>query len=259
MPQAAPAHACVTQSVQTCAEDIHTCPPSCSGCHFTTRLKGFFLSSSCFYSLHFASQLVFGGGREWFPTLSLKASKVEFLLKSLRSLALVCVCGGGVCAHMPLGPFDSLSSYLLSNFSPSSFLHYKVIFTLFNLVMISFWDRVSVALLAYSSLCKPNLPWTQRDLPESASQVLELKVYTTMPGLGDLNVILNYPSELSSELFYHVWHLKGPICTQCMFPLQVPLSGVPYFGDCLKTSGDMSRVSHNNFVKFRNPWMLMHI
>ena len=47
---------------------------------------------------------------------------------------------------------------------------------------MAFWDRFSVyCWLFWNSLCRQGCPWTNRDPPVSASQVMGLKVYATTP------------------------------------------------------------------------------
>lgn len=151
MPQAAPAHGCVTQSAQMCAGGTHMCPRQTASAILlrVSRLLGQLI---VVYSLSFASQLVSWRMEGVVYNSVLKASKVLDSLWSLQSSPVLpggCV---GVCTHTHTqsgaqklsGLLDSLK--LLLNFVIFSHFVLKLYEGYFYLVPLPFSFKVILVL-----------------------------------------------------------------------------------------------------------------
>lgn len=69
----------------------------------------------------------------------------------------------------------SLHQHLCPSQRPHSYSHLEFISLLLMMINLLFWNRVS--------LCKTCWPWTHRNPPPSASQLLRLKFCAIIPGL----------------------------------------------------------------------------
>ena len=144
-----------------------------------------------FYS--FPDPLPPGSHSRWVVKVSLhimyKESLVSFLLYclSFSNQQVPIITSRSSCQIMPdnayfLSGLTANQKVLTGHFS--GFLFCLALGGLERIVLFFKTGFLCVALAVLDSLCRPGWPWTHRDRPASASQVLELKSCTNMPAFS---------------------------------------------------------------------------
>ena len=160
------------------------------------------------------------------------------------SFELPCRCwelnpGWELTTEPSLQPFGFLLDWLVVGVVLFCFVLFFVFCFVFCFFV--FWCfSVQPALTVLDSICRLGWSWTHRDHSASASQVLGLKVYTTMPNLP---VLLNLKfkgckllglqsmerggsREPQKERPCH-WQRDGRTCSKCLLPEEVPKARFP--------------------------------